>query len=216
MAPSLRVAEKIRPYFVVVLEGGPATAFGLRRVWPDFRSQRCRSVCVDTPLRHSGMPSAGQRCSLPRLRLRLQLQPPQPRPSRTAAPVRPGSPRRRPLPPSSTPPASAPPSSSTRDWRVGITSDLTASSPTFNDSAWAVRDAQPSIGEVPDEDANAPSSSAKPSAGAPTAPPASRAPLRMVSAAHPARSPSRPACSPHRTAGSATHHPRIRLAWPQS
>ncbi|MGD1106871.1 MAG: PP2C family protein-serine/threonine phosphatase [Terracidiphilus sp.] len=57
-----------------------------------------------------------------------------------------------------------------KNWRVGITSDLTASSPTFDDSKWAVRDAQPSIGEVPDEDANAPASTAKPPAGAPTAP----------------------------------------------
>jgi hypothetical protein len=57
-----------------------------------------------------------------------------------------------------------------KNWRVGITSDLTASSPTFDDSKWAVRDAQPSIGEVPDEDANAPTPTAKPPAGAPTAP----------------------------------------------
>jgi predicted phosphoribosyltransferase len=52
MAPSLRVAEKIQPYFVVVLDGGPATAFGLRLAWPDFRSQRCPPVYVDTPLSH--------------------------------------------------------------------------------------------------------------------------------------------------------------------
>ena len=39
-APALRVATQIGPYFVVVLDGGPATAFGLRRVWADFRSQR--------------------------------------------------------------------------------------------------------------------------------------------------------------------------------
>lgn len=57
-----------------------------------------------------------------------------------------------------------------KNWRVGITSDPAAASPTFNDSAWAVRDAQPSIGEVPDEDANAPAGSAKPSAGTATAP----------------------------------------------
>jgi hypothetical protein len=36
----LRVAEKIRPYFILALDGGPATAFGLGFVWPDFRSQR--------------------------------------------------------------------------------------------------------------------------------------------------------------------------------
>lgn len=57
-----------------------------------------------------------------------------------------------------------------KNWRVGITSDLSASSPTFDDSKWAVRDAQPSIGEVPDVDVNAPPGSAKPSAGASTAP----------------------------------------------
>jgi hypothetical protein len=39
-APSLRVAEKIRPYFILALDGGPATAFGFGFVWPDFRSQR--------------------------------------------------------------------------------------------------------------------------------------------------------------------------------
>jgi hypothetical protein len=49
MAPSLRVAVKIRPYFIVGLEGGPATVFGLRFVWPDFSSQRCAPVYVDTP-----------------------------------------------------------------------------------------------------------------------------------------------------------------------
>ena len=43
-----------------------------------------------------------------------------------------------------------------KNWRVGITSDLSASSPTYNDSAWAIRDALPSIGNVPDEDAVAP------------------------------------------------------------
>jgi hypothetical protein len=39
-APSLRVAENIRPYFILALDGGPATAFGLGFVWPNFRSQR--------------------------------------------------------------------------------------------------------------------------------------------------------------------------------
>lgn len=43
-----------------------------------------------------------------------------------------------------------------KNWRVGITSDLTAASPTFDDSAWAIRDAQPSIGEVPNEDQTVP------------------------------------------------------------
>ena len=40
-APSLRVADKIGPYFVVALDLGVAKAFGLRLVWPDFLSQRC-------------------------------------------------------------------------------------------------------------------------------------------------------------------------------
>ena len=53
-----------------------------------------------------------------------------------------------------------------KSWRVGITSDLAASLPTFDDSKWAVRDAKPSIGEVPDEDVNEPTPTAKPSTGA--------------------------------------------------
>ena len=57
-----------------------------------------------------------------------------------------------------------------KNWRVGITSNLNASSATFDDSAWAVRDAKPSIGEVPDEDANAPTPTATPSAAGSTAP----------------------------------------------
>ena len=62
-----------------------------------------------------------------------------------------------------------------KNWRVGITSNLAASSPTFDDSKWAVRDAKPSIGEVPDEDATAPAGGTKPSAGSspPSTPPAS-------------------------------------------
>jgi hypothetical protein len=47
MAPSLWVAAKIRPYFLLALDGGPATAFGLGFVRPDFHSQRCLSVYVD-------------------------------------------------------------------------------------------------------------------------------------------------------------------------
>lgn len=50
MAPSRRVAGKIRPYFIVGLESGAATFFGLRFVWPDFLSQRCPSLYADTPL----------------------------------------------------------------------------------------------------------------------------------------------------------------------
>jgi hypothetical protein len=62
-----------------------------------------------------------------------------------------------------------------KNWRVGITSDLSASSPAFDDSAWAIRDALPSIGEVPDEDAIAPAKSQ--STATPTVP-ASTAPSR--------------------------------------
>ena len=57
-----------------------------------------------------------------------------------------------------------------KDWRVGITSDPAAAMPTFNDSNWAIRDALPSIGVVPDEDTNAAANTAKPSAGTTTAP----------------------------------------------
>ncbi len=77
MAPSLRlpphpasardgdpgVAAQIGPYFVVSLDLGATKAFGLRlvstprtktrprgpRFWPNFRSQRCPPVYVDTP-----------------------------------------------------------------------------------------------------------------------------------------------------------------------
>lgn len=63
-----------------------------------------------------------------------------------------------------------------KNWRVGITSDLSASLPTYNDSAWAVRDALPSIGDVPDEDAIAPVSPKKTGgAASPTPTPATAA-----------------------------------------
>jgi hypothetical protein len=64
-----------------------------------------------------------------------------------------------------------------RDWRVGITSNPAAASPSFDDSAWAVRDALPSIGEVPEEDINAPATGTKASGGA-TASSAPSAPAR--------------------------------------
>ena len=35
-----RVAAQIAPYFVVILDGGPATGFGFRLVWRDLRPQR--------------------------------------------------------------------------------------------------------------------------------------------------------------------------------
>lgn len=68
-----------------------------------------------------------------------------------------------------------------KNWRVGVSSDLSVSSPAFNDSGWAIRDALPSIGEVPDEDTIAPPpaaptpakkpGSAKKQGAAPTSPP---------------------------------------------
>ena len=39
-----------------------------------------------------------------------------------------------------------------KGWRVGITSNPAAATPEFDDSTWAVRDAQESFAEVPDED----------------------------------------------------------------
>ena len=64
-----------------------------------------------------------------------------------------------------------------KNWRVGITSDPAAALPTFDDSTWAIRDAQPFINEVPDTDESGPSSSAKQAPGA-SAPPAQPAPSR--------------------------------------
>jgi hypothetical protein len=49
MAPSVRVAAQIGPYFVLALDLGVTKAFGLRLVWPNFRPQRCPPVYVDTP-----------------------------------------------------------------------------------------------------------------------------------------------------------------------
>lgn len=40
---------KIRPYFVLGLDCGPATAFELGLVWPDFDPQRCPSGSVSRP-----------------------------------------------------------------------------------------------------------------------------------------------------------------------
>ena len=42
-----------------------------------------------------------------------------------------------------------------KGWRVGISGDLAAASPAFDDSAWSLRDAQDSIAEVADEDHHA-------------------------------------------------------------
>jgi hypothetical protein len=47
------------------------------------------------------------------------------------------------------------------DWRVGITSAPAASSPTFDDSNWAIRNAQADINDVPDEGDDTSASPAK-------------------------------------------------------
>lgn len=39
-----------------------------------------------------------------------------------------------------------------KNWRVGITSDISAATPEFNDLSWDVRNAEDAIAEVPDED----------------------------------------------------------------
>ena len=39
-----------------------------------------------------------------------------------------------------------------KGWRVGITANAAAAAPDFDDSSWAVRDAQEAIADVPDED----------------------------------------------------------------
>jgi hypothetical protein len=51
-----------------------------------------------------------------------------------------------------------------KGWRVGITANPAAASPDFDDSTWALRDAQESFADVPDEDhpANAPDWEARP------------------------------------------------------
>jgi hypothetical protein len=53
-----------------------------------------------------------------------------------------------------------------KGWRVGISSDPEASSPAFDDHAWAARDAEASFSEVPDEDETAPLPAARPAAAA--------------------------------------------------
>ncbi len=58
MTPSLWVAAQNGPYFVIGLELGAAKAFGLRLVWPNFRSQRRPPVYVDTPLGENRWPEA--------------------------------------------------------------------------------------------------------------------------------------------------------------
>ncbi len=54
-----------------------------------------------------------------------------------------------------------------KGWRVGITSDPAAATPGFNDSAWAIRNAQAAMDEVPDEDETQPATGAKQTSGSP-------------------------------------------------
>ena len=83
MAPSLRVAEKIRPYFVVILEFGTTKPSGLRLVWPDFRSQRlspqlCAGSSACNPsLPFLALPAVTERdnCSVARCGLTLHQSP---------------------------------------------------------------------------------------------------------------------------------------------
>ncbi len=60
-----------------------------------------------------------------------------------------------------------------KNWRVGITANPAAATPEFDDSTWAIRDAQDSFADVPDEDhpAGAPEENGKPGAEGKTGPP---------------------------------------------
>jgi hypothetical protein len=59
-----------------------------------------------------------------------------------------------------------------KGWRVGITANADAASPEFDDSTWAVRDAQEFFADVPDEDHHGePNSNAGPSANSNSGPP---------------------------------------------
>jgi len=108
-----------------------------------------------------------------------QAAPPSSNPSATTAPLR-GHSRKAHVPPPSAAPAVfdatslGSPIVLDKNWRVGITSDSSASSATFDDSEWVIRDALPSIGEVPDVDTNAPAAGPKQSGGAPPSAPARR------------------------------------------
>jgi hypothetical protein len=53
-----------------------------------------------------------------------------------------------------------------KDWRVGITSDPGAATPDFDDSAWAVRNAEPVIDDVSEDDSYASSAQTKSPASA--------------------------------------------------
>ncbi len=52
-----------------------------------------------------------------------------------------------------------------QDWRVGISSDLKAAQPDFDDSKWAVRDALGTMSDVPDEDSKTGSNPVRPQRG---------------------------------------------------
>jgi Stage II sporulation protein E (SpoIIE) len=87
----------------------------------------------------------------------LLAQAPVPTPS-TAAPVRPIS-RSKTAPPAPSAPESifdatslGSPLRLQSDWRVGITADPAASLPAFDDSKWAIRNAQPYINDVPEQE----------------------------------------------------------------
>lgn len=59
-----------------------------------------------------------------------------------------------------------------KDWRVGVTADPAAATPSFDDSSWAIRDAKASINEVLDEAGPQTPSGDRPPGGPPgTAPP---------------------------------------------
>jgi hypothetical protein len=60
-----------------------------------------------------------------------------------------------------------------KGWRVGISGNPAAATPSFDDSTWAVREAEDSFADVPDEDhvAGAPDWSGKPGAGPKQGPP---------------------------------------------
>ena len=64
------------------------------------------------------------------------------------------------------------------DWRVGITSDPAASSPTFDDSNWAIRDAQANISDVHNDDED--SASAAKSGSSATEKSGTKAPQRFA------------------------------------
>ena len=61
-----------------------------------------------------------------------------------------------------------------KNWRVGISADPAAASPDFDDSTWAIRDAQPMISEVDDQEASSPGPTAPSQTGAQSSPHSTR------------------------------------------